>query len=161
MNSLKIHESRIRALYHQQTTLPTLVYSLWNVAEIIKSCQNTFNLSQKDNTDENTFMENEALALGLKDSTSSSHLTEWIVAQSYKWMDLFSLPPGISLKILTFSDKSAISKCLAVISGCREYRTRPLWRKFFVDKLEKHMFLQSPPSRKYVKLHSHESNRVT
>lgn len=161
MNSLKIHESRIRALYHQQTTLPTLVYSLWNVAEIIKSCQNTFNLSQKDNTDENTFIESEALLLALKDSTSSSHLTEWTVAQSYKLVDLLLLPPEISLKILTFPNKSTINKCLAVISGCHEYRTRPLWRKFFVDKLEKHMFLQSPPRRKHLKLHSHESNWVT
>jgi len=71
-------------------------------------------------------MENEALPLALKDSTSSSHLTEWIVAQSYKLVDFVLLPPGVSLKILTFPDKSTTSKCLAVISGCHEYRTRPL-----------------------------------
>jgi len=57
-------------------------------------------------------MENEALPLALKDSTPSSHLTKWIVAQSYKLVDLVLLPPGISLKILTFPDKSTVSKAL-------------------------------------------------
>lgn len=44
-------------------------------------------------------MENQALLLILKDSTSSFHVTEWIAA-----MDLLLPSPGLTLKVLTFPD---------------------------------------------------------
>ena len=79
LNLLQIHEPRIQDLYHHHIILKTLVIHckmLQRLSNFVKT-----QLIIKNNVDENTFTGNQVLLLVPVNSTSSSHVEEWIVAQ--------------------------------------------------------------------------------